>query len=258
MFAGLPPATFSFMTTTARVPRGGAPEWAGVLRDLQVPFGDRVLVAGDRADRVADAYQAAGAPPVAYARPGLAFLAKEPPDTDLEVALPAATGLGDGTVDLVVLRHAWGGPADLPATVAEARRVLAAGGTLVLFEPDLTRLLSSQVQRYPSQILYRLHPNVAADLRSSLVAPGELAAEAVRTGFIRLTGTEVEDTIGSFERSDYLQFLRDRGWLGFALLSDAEIAGVLEAVAGLLPLLAPIGPVVEREPWRVLRGVKPA
>ncbi len=224
---------------------------------LGVPFGAAVLVAGDRADRVADAYQAAGAPPLAYARSGLAFLAKEPPDVDFDAATPAATGLEAGSVSLVVHRHAWDGSAGLPAIVAEARRVLAPGGALVLREPDLARLLASPFQRYPSQILYRLHPSVAADLRVSLVTPGELAAEAVRAGFVRMAGIDVDDTIGSFERSDYLRYLGDRGWSGFALLSDEDIAAVIETVAGLLPLLAPLGPVVDREPWRVLCGFAP-
>ena len=59
------------------------------------------------------------------------MLARTPPDADFEAAAPAATGLGDGTVDLFVLRHAWDGPPGLAAAVAEARRVLAPGGVFV-------------------------------------------------------------------------------------------------------------------------------
>ena len=243
---------------TTRVPRRAAPEWAGTLHELGVGFGDTVVVAGDRADLVADAYQAAGAPPIAYARAGFAVLARTPPDADFDAATPSATGLGDGTVDLFVLRHAWNGPPGLAAAVAEVRRELAPGGTAVLCEPDLVRLMRSPYQRYPSQLLYRLHPEVAADLEGSLVSPGELAAEAVRAGFTELIGIDVEETIGSFDGPDYLRFLSERGWPGFALLDDDQIAGVIETVSGMLRRLAPIGPVVEREPWRVLRGVRPA
>ncbi len=215
-----------------------------------------MLVIGDRAERVADAYQAAGAPPIAYARPGLAFLAKSPPDADFEAARAAATGLEDASLDLVALRHAWVSAAGLEAAVAEAHRVLAPGGALVLAEPDLTRLLTSQVARYPSQILYRMHPEIAAALAATLVSPGELGAEVVRAGFVRVAAIDVEDSIGTFSPPEYLRFLAERGWPASAPLSDAEIAGVVDAVDGLLPKLAPIGPIVEREPWRLVRAVK--
>jgi hypothetical protein len=239
-------------------PRIAAPEWTGVLRDLRVAWATELLILGDRADLVAAAYQRAGAPPSAYAREKLAYLTDVSPAPSLDDAVPGATGLPAGSVGLVVLRQPWSGLGDCGAVIDEAFRILRPGGGVVAAVLDWGRLIDASSRQYPSRLLYRLRPDVAASLRRGAVTPADLGMLVTRR-FRNAVAADVDESLATYpDLTTYRAGLRRHGWRGLELLEDAAAAAILEtAVAGLAEITGN-DPVVEREPWRVLYARKPS
>ena len=237
--------------------RRPVPEWATILRALGVLDRGSVLVAGEAAAALGSIVQENGGPPLAYDRPDLALLTAAGPDVPpgFDAATPAATGLPAASVDSVVLRHAWNGVARLGPAVDEAARILRPGGALLLADLDLPELMSANAARYPSQILYASAPDVRAAVNATL-APFDLSVTAGRAGFDGLRGLEVDETAGTFDRMGFVDYVRAGGWRGWELLSPEREAAIVERVERALPLIAPVGPVVDREPWRYVIGVK--
>ncbi len=232
--------------------------WAGDPARVGVEWGRVAVVGGEDAAEVAEMAHAAGAPPVAHAAPGFVLLTREPPEADLDVAVPSATGLPAGSVHTVVLRHAWTGPQSLTLVVAEARRVLAGGGRLVLADWDLERVLTAAPQSYPDAFFYAAVPSVADRLRAAMAYRLDLSLALGRAGFTELRSIDVDEVVAEFdERPPYLAWLRERGFRGMRHAPEAQLDAVWEALPALVRRLAPLGNVTHREPWRVAVGVRP-
>ncbi len=232
--------------------------WAGDPAALGLAWGSIAVVAGEDAAAVAEMAHAVGAPPVAHAAPGFALLTREPPDADLDTATAIATALPAASVHTAVLRHAWTGAESLGAVVAEARRVLVAGGRLLLADWDLDRVLTAAPQSYPDAFFYAALPGVAAHLRVTMAYHLDLALALGRAGFTNLRSVEVDEVVAEFdERPAYLAWLRDRGFRGIRHAAPEQLEAVRAALPALVRRLAPLGQVTHREPWRVAVGVRP-
>lgn len=234
--------------------RPGRREWVPTLRSLA--FDDAgglgtVVVAGEDAGLVAEALLRAGGPPLAATGDAFAVASKAAPAD----AMDDLSDIPDGAADLVILRHAWDGITGLNSAVAEGRRILAAGGALVLAEWDLDRLLRSPARLYPDGFFYDMLPEVVPHLRPALAAPSDLAIELVRAGFPDVDGLDVDETAGEFaDRTGYLSWMQQRGFRGDRHAGDERRAEAWEAFVAFVPRIAPIGPVRHHEPWRVVRG----
>ncbi len=232
--------------------------WAGDPARLGVEWGQVAVIAGEDAGAVADMAHGAGAPPIAHAAPGFALLARQPPDSDLELAVPSATGLPAASVHTVVLRHAWTDPEALAVVVAEARRILAGGGHLVLADWDLERVLTASPQSYPDAFFYAALPEVAKRLRAAMTYRLDLSLALGRAGFTSIRSIEADEVVADFEeRPEYLAWLRERGFRGVRHADEQQLTAVRDALPALVRRLAPLGQVTHREPWRVAVGVRP-
>ncbi|MFQ5949020.1 MAG: methyltransferase domain-containing protein, partial [Acidimicrobiia bacterium] len=207
---------------------------------------------------VASALQQDGSPPIAYVEQGFAVLGG--------VAVPEGqerTGMGleefpSETADLVVLRHAWDSRPGLNEILAQARRVLKPGGVAVTAELDFDRLLNSSTHLYPSRLQFLAHPELADAMADRFVDPADLNIELVRHGFRYVSGFDVDEEAGTFpDHRSYLEHVRSRGWRTFPELSDEQVEALLVELGRVLPRIAPLGEVTEREPWQVAHGSKP-
>lgn len=242
----------------ARAPLRSAAVWAGDPTRLRLPWGPAAVVGGEDATEVAELAHAAGAPPVAHGAPGFALLTREPPEADLDEAIPAATGLPAGSVRTVVLRHAWTGPESLAVVVAEARRILTGGGHLVLADWDLERVLTAAPQSYPDAFFYAALPEVADRLRAAMAYRLDLVLALGRAGFTGLRSIDADEVVAEFdERPAYLAWLRERGFRGVRHADPERLEAVRGALPELVRHLAPLGGITHREPWRVAVGTRP-
>jgi hypothetical protein len=240
--------------TTTRI---AAPEWASVLAELDITPGASVLIAGDRAGLVADELVRAGAPPLASSGDRIALLS-ESDLASVEDGDAGATGLPSGSVDTAIVRHAWSGIRECGPVLAEMERILRPGGTIVAADLDWRRLLDAAPLRYPARILYDRRPALAARLAATSVTPAELGMLVTRE-FRNVHGIDVDETLGRFPNAAaYSKMLHRHGWRGMELLEDEDAARFLEEAAKATARIAAGGAVVEREPWRVLAGTKPA
>lgn len=232
--------------------------WAGDPSRLGLEWGRAVVIGGENASDVAVMAHAAGAPPVAHAAPGFALLTRDPPEVDVDASTAVATTLPAGSVATVVLRHAWTGPESLTVAVAEARRILVAGGRLLLADWDLDRVLTAAPQSYPDAFFYAALPEVAARVRTVMAYRLDLALALGRAGFGGVRSVEVDEVVAEFhERPAYLAWLRERGFRGIQHADELRLATVRAALPDLVRRLAPLGEVTHREPWRVVAGVRP-
>ncbi len=224
------------------------------LRSLGVDWGGVAVVVGEEAPVFADACFRSGGQPLAASTDSFALLTRDPPAGDLA----ATSDLAGDSAGLVVMRHAWDGVEGLLEAVAEARRLLAPGGTVVLAEWDLDRILRSPARLYPDGFFYAALPEVVPRLRAMLAAPTDLAVELIRAGFKDVEGVDVDETVVEVpDRLSYLEFAKQRSFRGSGLATPDRLAAAWTAFVDFVPRIAPIGPVTHREPWRVVRGRVP-
>ncbi|MDP8958785.1 MAG: class I SAM-dependent methyltransferase [Actinomycetota bacterium] len=238
--------------------RQDAAGWVGILRDLGLKWGEATLVMGEGAELLAESYQRAGSPPVAHQRPGYLVLARERQGDRLDQVGPLATGLANDSLDLVVMRHAVPKQAMLARALREAYRVLKPGGGVLVSDVDVNAMIDSTTHRYPSRLQYTVVPDVLPLEMARHVASADLSVEVVRASFKDVDAYDVDQEFGEFDDPDaYWEFVRERGWRSFDLMTEAQVEMVLSTLRRLLPRLASTRGLVEREPWHVTRGFKP-
>lgn len=223
--------------------------WQGVLGSLNTTGNERVLVAGRNVEVLVEELPAPTADVVA----GLAVLGPEAMGLEPE-ASAAATGLADAAVDTVAMLSAWSDPVEVGPVVAEATRIVRPGGTVWIGEPDLDVLTRSMPAAYRAGLLYRAYPQVATDVRGLVQAPSVLGVEMVRHRLKDVTAFKRDiPLLAVADPDEAVEAVRGGIWPGTGMLSSEELDGLLDAVrASLQP---PVRfPVVDLEPWTLLRG----
>jgi hypothetical protein len=211
-------------------------------------------VAGEAAPSLARSLQAAGSPPIGLEADRLAVLG------DIETPDDARSldDLPTGSADFVVLRRAWESRPGMGQAVRGAFAMLRPGGCVVVAEIDAARLLEGPAVRYPDRVLYDADPGLAGSVRVAAMERTVLAVEMVRAGFRRVAVADVEVERGRHaSAADYWQALASSARRPLAALPAEDAERLIEEVAGDLARLAPLGPVVDREPWLMATGGRP-
>jgi hypothetical protein len=174
---------------------------------------------------------------------------------------PAPTGLTEvvpGSLDLVVLRRAWSGRSSVLTVMRSARRAMRSGGELLALEVDASRLLKSSVVHYPLRLRFDHDPDAAQRLRSTTIPPAALMIDAVRAGFRNVVERRIDEPRAFFSSVDsYWEAIREGAWPSLAAMTPEGRERLLEALEPDLRASAPMGEVVDREPWIAVTGVKP-
>jgi hypothetical protein len=223
--------------------------WQDVLASLGTAGNERVLVAGRNVEVLAEELPV----PTADVVTGLAVLGPEAMAIEAE-ASASATGLADATMDIVAMLSAWSDPAEVGPVVAEAARVVRPGGTVWIGEPDLDVLTRSMPAAYRAGLLYRAHPHVAVDVRGRVQASSVLGVEMVRHRLRDVTAFKRDiPLVAVADPDEAVEAVRSGIWPGTGMLSAEELDDLLDAVR--VSLQPPIRfPVVDLEPWTLLRG----
>lgn len=232
--------------------------WARILADLDVRLEGPVLVLGEGAADLADIVQNLGPHSLSFADGRVGIV------SDDIVELPGGevraddTGLAAGLFDTVFLRSPWRSVGDAEAAYREAFRLLRPGGVTVAAQLDMERLMSAPADRYPSRVLYAMSEKARAAAESRLIDLIDMEVGLSRAGFRGVATAEVDEVVTRVPSRDYVEGVSRRGWRGMQSLSAEERSAVLDVLAAAIPTFAVDGEVVEREPWHVVRGVRPA
>ena len=222
--------------------------WESTLDDMRITGGS-TLIGGPLADRIGEAVPIAIADEVA----SLVVLGEGPPLAD--DATVASTGLPDDSMTSVFMLAAWDHPNSIPTVVAEARRVVRAGGTVWLGRRNVDAMIHSTPSTLRASTLYRRHAAAVREaLASESVAPTELAL--VRGRFDAIESWDYDLPVGAFSDAASYRAAVDSGmWLGIDLVEDVERSGILAALD--TELADADYPIVEYQPWTLARGIKP-
>jgi SAM-dependent methyltransferase len=164
----------------------------------------------------------------------------------------AATGLDDGSVDLVFERALIHHTPDLAAVAAEAARVLRPGGTFLIQDRTPDDVAQPGSPEHPRGWLFEVFPRLL-DVENGRRPTGGLVSEALgAAGFAGVTSSSLWEVRRRYaDREDYLDEIAQRtGRSILHELSDAE----LEHLVAELRARLPAGPVVERDRWTLWRA----
>jgi SAM-dependent methyltransferase len=229
--------------------RAVAAEWDDALAELGVRWGRTTVVLAPDADVLAEALLLAGSPPVVASSPAMALLGEIPDGAEVRDDAPGEVVLPGDSVDLLVAVHAWQGVPGIAPVVREAARVLRPGGIGVLAAPDRPRLVASHPRQYAAAL---------TGMAGAAVAPvrpvlhSDLEIELVRAGFREVASTRVDFTRGIFANpAEHAAAVAQGLWRGTADLPQPA----RDRLGELVLALEVSGPVVDREPWVLVRGV---
>lgn len=218
------------------------------LRDLAT-----IAIAGESAAEVAEAFAAAGGPPLVLESERFALLSRsaDPPAATRVRDLPA------NSMDLVVVRRAWRAVGEVSSALQIARDRTVPGGEVIAADLDVNRLLAGPTPLYPLRLFYLAAPMAAERLRGSTATPGLLGGEAVRARLRGVDGLTFDDIYGTHDSVPELwRSIQERGWRG-AAWTPLELHGVvMEQVAAGMARAIPGGPTSHREPWYAVIGTK--
>ena len=224
--------------------------WRTTLAGIGVGQDVAVVVGGPPAEAIAEAVPMAVADEVA----GLAILGSGP--SLAADATPSSTGLPTDTADAVMMLAAWRSPEELRSVVAEARRVLAPGGRLILGEVDVDALLTATVATRRSSLLYRRY---RSPILASLPGDRPVAAPAfalLRGGFGSIESATVDLPVGVFSTPGaYVEAVLAGVWPGIGIVPPHERTAlegeILESLRGTA------FPLTEYQPWSLAYGIAP-
>ncbi len=167
----------------------------------------------------------------------------------------AATGLPEGSADIVFARALVHHVVDLEAFAAEAARILRPAGTLLVQDrtPDDVSLPGSTT--HPRGWMFEIHPRLLDIEHRRRPTTSAVAAAVAAVGtFGEVTATSLEEVRRRYpHREAYLAEIASRtGRSILHELSDAELHVLVEELRRRLP----DGPLVEQDRWTVWRAVR--
>lgn len=229
-----------------------AAEWDEALANLDVAWGPTVVVVGADVDILAESLLLADTPPLVASTGRVAILGDVPDGVTIADATPTAVPLPDSSAHVVIAVHAWPGPGGVPAVVREATRLVRRNGSIVLAEIDLPRLAASTPRQYPSALMRIAYPAATAALRARSTLHSHLEIELVRSGATSIAPERFDVTRGVFaDRPAHAEAVASGLWRGSVECTPAQ----LDQLGELVLALGGRGPVIDREPWVLVRGV---
>ncbi len=229
-----------------------ASQWVGLAQAFPEGGASAVVVVGRGAPELAEAFHRAGAAPPALEADDLVLLADETPETEVS----SLADLSAESAGLVVLRRAWDSRSEVDDVLRHAYRITRSGGRVLAGDLDVDRLLHSSSIRYPSKLQYLAVPEARQGLeaRSTRML---LPLEVMRAGYRGVRTVELDEVRGRYEGVEaYWDAVKEVGWPVFAALDPEAAESLLEESATELRRIAPIGSVIDDEPWFVVTGIK--
>ena len=176
--------------------------------------------------------------------PGVSFRAGE----------AAATGLPDGSADIVFERALIHHVPDLGAAAAEAFRILRPGGVLLIQDRTPDDAAQPGSDTHPRGWLFDVFPRLV-DVENGRRPDADTVADALSAaGFGEVTTTSLWEVRRRYDdRANYLAEIGHRtGRSILHELGDDELARLVDELRRRLP----DGPLVEQDRWTVWRGVR--
>ncbi|MEF3304627.1 class I SAM-dependent methyltransferase [Paenibacillus sp. GYB003] len=161
-----------------------------------------------------------------------------------------ATGLPDGTVDIVLERALIHHLTDLTACFREAGRLLAAGGTLVVQDRTPEDCLLPGSATHIRGALFELFPRLASVETSRRHTAVSVASALKAAGFAHIMEEKLWETRRRYAAFGELaeDLAQRRGRSILHELSDGEIGMLIDRIRTMLPEGEPI---VEQDRWTV-------
>lgn len=240
--------------------REAAADWSAAMRAIVDPRGQRVADIGCGGGIYARAWAGLGAERVigvdfSEEQLAAARAASSDPRVRFQHGTALATGLPDASVDLVFERALLHHGIDRAAAVAEARRVLAPGGRLIVQDRTMADVALPGAPEHLRGYLFERFPRLLAVEEGRRPAPGELEASLRDAGFIQIITHSLWET-----RRRYATFaelaaeLRARAGRSILHeLSDDELSALIAFLKQWLPHAEPI---VDRDRWTIWSGVR--
>jgi SAM-dependent methyltransferase len=168
----------------------------------------------------------------------------------------AATGLPAGSADLVLARALVHHVPDLPAVVAEARRILRPGGVYLVQDRTPDDVAQPGSVAHARGWFFEVFPHLLAVENGRRPAAEELTRVLAAQGFTGVSTVQLWETRRRYrDREEYLAEIgRRTGRSILHELSDPELDRLVEALRERLPE----GPIEERDRWTLWRAERPA
>jgi ubiquinone/menaquinone biosynthesis C-methylase UbiE len=178
------------------------------------------------------------------------------PGVDFRTGEAAATGLPDGTADVVFERALIHHVPDLGAAAAEALRILRPGGVLVIQDRTPEDVAQPGAEAHPRGWLFDVFPRLLHVENGRRADAGTVATALTSAGFVDVTTTSLWEVRRRYtDREDYLAEIGSRkGRSILHELSDDELGHLVEELRRRLP----DGPLVEQDRWTLWRAVRPS
>jgi SAM-dependent methyltransferase len=235
--------------------------WVELIRDLVDPDGGVVVDIGCGGGTYTRAWSALGARRVIGVDSSAPVLDSAREDhgalagVEFRHGDAAATGLPAGEADVVFERALVHHIAELAPVVAEARRLLRPGGTVLVQDrtPDDVALPGSV--DHPRGWLFEVFPRLLEIENGRRRSTDALARELTAGGFSEVTTASLWEVRRRYaSREDYLAEIRTR--TGRSILHELD-DGELEHLVAELRRRLPEGPLVEQDRWTVWAARRP-
>ena len=166
----------------------------------------------------------------------------------------AATGLPDGSADVVFERALIHHVPDLGAVATEAARLLRPGGILLIQDRTPADVAQPGSVTHPRGWLFEVFPRLLQVENGRRPTADAVSGTLAGAGFHDVATTSLWEVRRRYaDREDYLAEIASR--TGRSILHELDDAELAELVAELRRRL-PAGPLVEQDRWTIWRAVR--